>query len=68
VEERVGEGEGDEAGGLDLLQPLQLRAQRHRTQPLRLPPASSQEGFAAARVNGGTFSTRCIAGQQVSEK
>jgi hypothetical protein len=43
VEERVGEGEGDEAGGLDLLQPLQLRAHRHRTQPLRLPPASSHD-------------------------
>jgi hypothetical protein len=64
VEERVGEGEGDEAGGLDVLQPVQLRAHRHRTQPLRLPPASSHEGFAAARdcVNGGTSSP------QVSEK
>lgn len=29
VEERVGEGEGDEAGGLDVLQLVQLRAHRH---------------------------------------
>ena len=29
VEERVGEGEGDEAGGLDVLQLAQLRAHRH---------------------------------------
>lgn len=49
VEERVGEGEGDEAGGLDVLQLVQLRAHRHWTHPIRLPPASSREGFAAAR-------------------
>jgi hypothetical protein len=64
VEERAGEGKGDEAGGLDELQPAQLRAQRHRTQPLRLPPAAGVRalrrrlkwGIRRPLANGGTAS------------
>jgi hypothetical protein len=74
VEERAGEGKGDEAGGLDELQPAQLRAQRHRTQPLRLPPAAGVRalrrrvkwGIRRPLANGGTASLYASWDQLVS--
>lgn len=54
-EERVWEGEGDEAGGLHVLQALQLRADRHcRERDLEQPRNPSRRSNRA-RPN---FSTR----------
>lgn len=57
VEERVGEGEGDEAGRRDVLQALQLRADGHCTElrnqekvstsPCQAIPSRCLEGFSS---------------------
>lgn len=62
-EERVWEGEGDEAGGLHVLQALQLRADRHcreRSRATKKPKQEEQsraskfldEGFVSPPIGG----------------